>query len=279
MHFYQLARFANLFYVNFGENKLKNSMIKKTIVVLACIAVATQIKSQDALVGKKIFQGNLNLNVANIKTSQENSNTTGTSIPFINSDKTFSIGTYGLFGKIDGSKNVFSVGFNVNVVQQKKYNYKLNEDTSYRYKALKLMVGPTFGSAKFIAISENFYLAPATTFNIYGIVEKNEAKYPSGQVIQEENKNGIGAGASLNIVPLRIAYLWKENILLTTSIGSIGGIFEYQNSKGEASSTYFNSFTNSYVTNTIKLKESKFNANIIGGISNFASFGVSYLFK
>jgi hypothetical protein len=258
-------------------------MIKKTIAVLACIAVTTQIKSQDALVGKKIFQGNVNLNVTNIKTSQENANTIGTITPLIYSDKTFNIGTYGLFGKIDGNKNVFSVGFNINVVQQKKYNYKLNDDTTYRYKAVKLMLGPTFGTAKFITISDNFYLAPATTFNIYGIVENNGAKYPvqngNYPVTQEESKNGVGAGASINIVPLRIAYLWKENILLTTSIGSIGGIFEYQNSKGEASSTYYYGPTNSYNTNTVKLKETKFNANIIGSISNFASFGVSYLFK
>jgi hypothetical protein len=257
-------------------------MIKKTIIVLTYIAVATQIKSQDALVGKKIFQGNLNLNVTSIKTSQENPNAVN-GMPLINSDKTFGIGTYGLFGKIDGAKNVFSVGFNINVVQQKKYNYKLNDDTTYRYKTTKLMIGPTFGTAKFIAISDNFYLAPATTFNIYGIVENNAAKYPNQNgnylVTQEESKKGVGVGASINIVPLRIAYLWKENILLTTSIGSIGGMFEYQNSKGEVSSTYYFGPSNSYNTNTVKLKETKFNANIIGGISNFASFGVSYLFK
>jgi hypothetical protein len=259
-------------------------MIKKSILAVTLITAATlQIKSQDVLVGKKIFQGDLNLNVRNIKTTEANPSSI-LGIQDVKRDKTFGIGTYGLFGKIDSKKSVFSVGFNINVAQDQRYTYQLNGDTIRRVSDLKLTVGPTLGSAKFISISDNFYFAPATTFNIYGIVEKNTAKYPGSAfsnflVTNEENKNGIGVGVSLYLVPLRIAYLWKENVLLTASIGSIGGVFEYQESNGEVNSNYFNNNTNNYVTETLKIKESKFNANIIGRISNFASFGVSYLFK
>jgi hypothetical protein len=276
-------------------------MIKKTVLLSIAISASCHlvnaqevpvvkspevpaIKSTDPLVGKGIFQGNLNVNLQNVKTTQERPIGANPNSPLsINLNRTVNIGTNGLFGRIDGNKYVFSIGYNLNVATERRYSFLSDgSDTSYKYETTKWTLGPTFGSGKFITITDDFYLAPTSTFNVYAVVEKNNARYPyqsNSNNKQIETKNSIGAGASVNIIPLRIAYLWKEKILLTTSIGAIGFQFEYQKSKGEVTSQYYSGNPGSYNTYTTKLNESKFNANIIGSISNYASFGISYLFK
>ncbi len=247
------------------------------------------IKSTDPLVGKGIFQGNLNLSFQNVKNNFDTRPD-----PVINNLNALNIGLNGLFGRIDSNKVIKSSGFNITIVRSKIKEYQKIDDPAFSSLELNIKAGPTFGSGKFITITDKFYYAPTTTFNIYGIIERNILKrqtYSSSgnENVEDTKTKGFGGGSSIVIVPLRLAYLWNDNLLFTVSIGNIGAQLEYikSNKEQKLTTTRFATIFENGVPKNITITDitsftasnDRFNANIIGGISNFASFGISYLFK
>jgi hypothetical protein len=246
-------------------------MIKKTIVVLACIAVATQIKSQDALVGKKIFQGNVMLSSQGVtikpySNPNQYSNTTNQS----SSNKNLNMNLNGLFGKIDDEKNLNAYGFNLYINNQNNSSDYTQNQQNTKYKTLQIKVGPSFGFGKFVSISENLFYAPTSNFDLFGSYSKSTSfRQQSGFYDNTQSTKSFGIGTSISLSPLRLGYLWKEKIMLTASIGYIGASLNYESAVIENTQNF----------NTEKSLGSAFGINVNGGLTNSASFGVSYLFN
>jgi hypothetical protein len=242
-------------------------MIKKTILVLACISAATQIKSQDALVGKKIFQGNLMLSSQGVaikpySNSNQYSNTNNQV-----SNKSLSMNVNGLFGKIDAKKNLNAYGFNLYINSQNNSSDYTQNQQNTKYKTFQIKVGPSFGFGKFVTISENLFYAPTSNFDLFGSYSRSTSS--SDYYNNTQYTKSFGIGTSISLSPLRLGYLWKEKIMLTASIGYIGASLNYESAVIENTQNF----------STTKSLGSAFGINVNGGLTNSASFGVSYLFN
>jgi hypothetical protein len=228
--------------------------MKKTIKLLTFALTCIQLNAQDPLVGKKFIQGSIELVNNNISSRY----TPPSSVVFPSSSKDkqndFTLNSSALFGKIDNNLRIKSVGFIFNTFVQNR---------SGSNDAFEFQVGPSFGTGKFVKLYEKIYFVPTTNINVFGIY---------GKSVNNSNIKTIsaGAGANLSIVPIRLAYLWQEKIMLSASIGDVSAYINYRN---------FASENNSDPDLNGKSSTKNFNIGVRGAIAGSTSFGITYLFN
>ncbi len=203
---------------------------------LSCFSFTTLFAQEFA--GKRIFSGNLSLNL----TGSSSSPNYGSSTLTLNSSF--------LTGKIRLNNTYTALGFIFGV--NSKTAPQSSGGGTKEYTNSTFTLGPAIQFGKFIKVFEQFYFAPNTTFNVAGTFGSNEnPSYIS-------NIGGFSVG--LNVSPLNFVYQVKDNFLLSMNLGGFGANY------------------NRVGTTSNNVESSVYSLNVYGNISNNAGIGAYYLF-
>jgi hypothetical protein len=223
--------------------------MKKIIFTFAlfCFAFASLFSQEFA--GKRIYSGNLSLNLTGSTVSSQVNQTNLT----LNS--TF------LTGKIRENNTYTAVGFNFGITssqnpQQSGFGVNNYSNSSYN-------IGPAIQFGKFVKVFDKFYFAPNTTLG---------ASYIGGSSETPTSKRSLsGFSGRLNVSPLNFVYQVQNNFLLSMNLGNFGINYSYIGSKRDNTNT-FGTITNTNNDTSI------YDLSVFGSLTNFSGIGAYYLF-
>ena len=212
--------------------------MKKILVIFALFCLSFTSLFAQEFAGKRIYNGNLSMLLAGNSSSPTFGNTS------------LVLNASFLTGKIRANNTYTAYGFNFGVTSSTSplsSGGVLKDYTNSTYT-----VGPVIQLGKFVKLFDQFYFAPNTTFNVYGIFGSTESPNLTGKI------GGFGGG--LNISPLNFVYQVKENFLLSIGVGRIG--IDYST----RTTTVNSNDTRNYLL------------SVNGNITNFSTLGAYYLF-
>jgi hypothetical protein len=215
---------------------------------LFCFA-CTNLFSQN-FAGKRIYNGNLTLNLIGGSTSTQASQSV------LSFNSTFLTGkirendTYTAFG--------FNFGINSTVDSRQSVAGIPNENTYSSYS-----LGPAIQAGKFVKVFDKFYFAPNTSIGVSYIFGSSESPTTS---------NSIGGfNGRINVSALNFVYQIQNNLLLSMNLGGFGIAYNYvgltPQSKG----------TGGPVVNATN-RVNNYDLSVYGSITNFSGIGAYYLF-
>lgn len=223
--------------------------MKKIIFTFAlfCLSVFNLIAQDFA--GKRIYNGNLSLNLRGGTTSPQNSRTD------------LSLNTTFLTGKIRANNTYTAYGFNFGITNS-KYEQSTTTGTVEKYSSSNNSIGPAVQFGKFVKVFDRFYFAPNTTIGASYIFGSGET--PSSK----STTNGFSG--RVGISPLNFVYQIQNNFLLSMNLGGFGINYTYLNSKLDN--------TNRSGTTLSSSDLSSYDLSVFGSITNFSGIGAYYLF-
>ncbi len=222
--------------------------MKKIIFTFALFCIIPNLLFAQDFAGKRIYNGNLSLNLSGQTLSPSTSRTN------LILNATF------LTGKIRDNNTYTAFGFNFGVVSSKDSQ---SSTTSFNKNSNSTFnIGPAIQFGKFVKVFDKFYFAPNTTLGasyIFGSIES-----------QTTNRSSSGFSGRINISPLNFVYQIQNNFLLSMNLGGFGINYSYigtsQNNPNSSGTTLNSSDTNVY------------DLSVFGNITNNTGIGAYYLF-
>lgn len=221
--------------------------MKKNIFTFALFCSSLTSLFAQEFAGKRIYNGNLSLNLSGATTAPQISRTNLILNSTFLTGKIRTNNTYTAFGfnlGIQSSQNPQSSGFGVNNYSNSTYN-----------------IGPAIQFGKFVKVFDQFYFAPNTTLG---------ASYIFGSSETPTSKRSLnGFSGRINVSPLNFVYQVQNNFLLSMNLGSFGINYSYIGSKPDG--VFLGTGTNNSDTSVYDL-------SVYGSITNFSGIGAYYLF-
>jgi hypothetical protein len=199
--------------------------------------------------GKRIYNGNLGLNLRGSSTSPQVS------------QSTLSLNSTFLTGKIRENDTYTAFGFNFGITStvdsRELVAGVVNENTNSIYN-----LGPAIQAGKFVKVFDKFYFAPNTTV---------AASYIFGSGESSTSKTSVnGFNGRINVAPLNFVYQIQNNLLLSMNLGGFGISYSYTGITPQSKGT-------TGVTN-VNARASTYDLSVYGSVTNFSGIGAYYLF-
>jgi hypothetical protein len=215
-------------------------------LALFCFSIIT-LSAQD-FAGKRIYNGNLALNLR------------GGTTPPQNSQSILALSSTFLTGKIRENNTYTAFGFNFAVTSSK--DSQVSSLSVEKYSSSTYNIGPAIQFGKFVKVFDKFYFAPNTTIGASYIFGSGET--PS----TKSSTNGFSG--RVGVSPLNFVYQIQNNFLLSMNLGGFGVNYIYTGSRLDNTNNFGTVLSNSDLSN--------YDLSIYGSVTNFSGIGAYYLF-